>query len=111
MKYILFLLLPVYITMADISGIWTFEAPTAPYGYQKGEIHITRTDDGYTAEMVIGSFRMPAKDMTIDGNKMTCSIMVEGMNIPLSFTFDGDTMTGNANSPDGLIAIKATKKK
>ena len=115
MKLILFALLfhtiGISVNLSDIAGEWTFSAPYAPAGYEKGEVHISTSEEGeYEVSIVIGSYEMPGSKVELDGDELSFVIYVEDQSIPLTLTFEGDTFTGKAETPDGDVTIEGARK-
>lgn len=98
-------------TSTGIEGTWTYEAPTAPTGYEKGELKISKSeDDKYQVAILIGTYEMKAEKVKMEADKLTCTIYVEGTSISLSFTFDGDKLNGKADTPEGYVIINGKRK-
>ena len=98
-------------TSTGIEGTWTYEAPTAPPGYEKGELKISKAEgDKYQVTIVIGTYEMKAEKVKVEGNSLFCQIWVDGASIPLSFTFDGDKLNGKADTPEGYVTINGKRK-
>jgi hypothetical protein len=93
-------------------GEWTYTAPTAPIGYQEGEIHISKSEqDNYEVYLVLGQYKIAGKNIKVEDDKLMCLITVEESYIDLLLTFKEDALSGNANTPDGVVMIEGVRKK
>ncbi|MCR5484744.1 MAG: hypothetical protein K6F09_04040 [Clostridiales bacterium] len=85
----------------------------------RGDAYITIFDDGgkYGFSLDVQGADIPGlniKDVKEDGNTLTASAetsMLPGKEIPISLTFDGDTVSGTAKIPFiGNIKLKDGKR-
>lgn len=93
-------------------GKWDFTAPDAPYGYEKGQIVITKGEKGLKVKIVFNEYsQTDGYKVKYKDNKLTFTAYVEDESIYLSGTFVKDSFTGKASSSQGDIGLKATRKK
>ena len=95
---------------ADMVGEWTYTAPSAPQGFQAGEIHITEAEETLEVTFQIGTMKIPAQKISISGDTLKCSMYVQQSSVPVELIFDGNEFTGKALSPEGYIKILGNRK-
>jgi hypothetical protein len=93
-------------------GTWDYTAPDAPYEYSSGKIQFTELSGKYSGK-VIGAdgSQMPVSDLKIDNLSFSFSIQIEYETVKVSGKLANGRITGKADSPEGVIAITATRTK
>ena len=99
-----------FIVLSGIEGIWAFEVENAPYGYEKGEIIITKEGDVFKAVVSGGYGKISGEKVTVDGSKVVFDIYVETVKVEISIDIDGDNFTGKASSGEGLFKLVGKRK-
>ena len=93
-------------------GKWDFTAPDAPYGYEKGQIVITKGEKEFKVKIVFNEYaQTDGYKVKYKHNKLTFTAYVEDESVYLSGTFVKDSFTGKASTSQGDIGLKATRKK
>ena len=95
---------------AGVEGEWVLEVANAPYGYEKGEVTISKEGEEYKAAIKINYGMISGKKVKVDGNNVTFDIDVEGMTVGISMDIDGDTFTGEAKSMEGNFKLMGKRK-
>jgi hypothetical protein len=95
---------------ADIIGTWVYEVSDVPEEYTTGEITIMKEGDGYKADIKAAGGIMTLNPLSVDGNTISFKVMVEGSDVQVKMTFEGDIMTGKAESYDGVFLMKGKRK-
>jgi hypothetical protein len=93
-------------------GKWKFEAPTAPEGYNAGNIIISFAENKYSSAV-----SMAGSDYVIHGDKtkvendvVSFILLLEGTEIAVTLKAESITkMTGIAITPDSEIPLTLTK--
>jgi len=98
-------------TSKKITGIWKFEAPSAPYGYQKGTIVIEEKNDKLTGEVKFSDgYKIELKNIVFTGESLTFGLYVDYSYISVKAQVDAKNgMTGEAQTPEGVVKITAKK--
>ena len=93
-------------------GIWKFEAPTAPYGYQKGTITIQEKSSKLVGEIKFADgYKMELKDVTVKGDSLTFGVYIDYTYISVKAQVNAkNTLTGTAQTPEGTVQITAKKE-
>ena len=96
----------------DVVGDWKYEAPTAPYGFEKGTFAFSEKDGKLAGSLILqdGS-KMELEGVKLEKDVLTFSLYVEGGYVMASFKIDGDSLSGAVSSPDGNINVTAQKEK
>ncbi len=90
-------------------GIWEYEAPNAPYGYQNGVIKLTKEKKVLNGTVSIGSYTADLEQIVTVKNELTCYISVEGERVQLKLNFDKDSFEGVAISSQGDIPMTGAR--
>lgn len=91
-------------------GVWEYEAPNAPYGYQNGVINLTKEKKALKGSISIGSNSSDLDEIVTKKNKLTGVVIVEGDRVTLELNFDKDTFEGVAMSSQGDIPLTGKRK-
>ena len=91
-------------------GIWEFEAPNAPYGYQNGVINLTKEKRILKGTVGIGSYSSDLDAIETEKNKLTGVVIVEGERVQLELNFDKNSFEGMAKSSQGNIPMTGKRK-
>ncbi len=94
----------------DLLGKWKYEVASAPYGYEKGTLVFTESENKLVGEVQFadGSKATMSK-VTFEDDVLKCGLYLEGSYIGIEAKVDGKKMTGSVDSPDGKIDLKAEK--
>ncbi len=93
-------------------GKWDFQAVDAPYGYEKGQIVISKGEKGLKVKIIFNEYsQTDGYKVKYENNKLTFTVYVENESVYMSGTFIKDTFTGKASTTEGDIGVKATRKK
>ncbi len=91
-------------------GVWEYEAPNAPYGYQNGVINLIKEKKALKGSISIGSNSSDLDEIVTKKNKLTGVVIVEGDRVTLELNFDKDTFEGVAMSSQGDIPLTGKRK-
>ena len=91
-------------------GQWQFSAPTAPPNYTSGQINFTQTGDKLKGELVIEGQKVDFSQITVKEDVVSVTIYLESTPITVKFKMVNDTLEGKADTPDGPVAVKASRK-
>jgi hypothetical protein len=95
---------------ADIIGTWAYEVSDTPPEYAQGEITFMKNGDVYSAEINVSGSITKIDDVKVEGNTASFKVFVEGSDVKIKMTFEGDVMTGKAESYDGVFMMKGKRK-
>jgi len=96
----------------DVVGDWKYQAPTAPYGFEKGTFTFSEKDGKLVGALILtdGS-KMDLEGVKLEKDVLTFSLYVEGGYVMANFKIDGDSLSGAVSSPQGDISVTAQKEK
>jgi hypothetical protein len=96
----------------DLMGEWKYEAPTAPYGYEKGVFVFFEKDSKLKGELKLADgSKINFSDVKIEGDEVLFTLYVEGTYITAKSKIKGDSLSGKVSTPDGEIEVSAKKVK
>ena len=100
------------VTPVDPVGKWDFQAVDAPYGYEKGQLVISKGEKGLKVKIVFNEYaQIDASKVKYADNKLTCTVYVEDESVYLSGNFVKDSFKGKASTSQGDICVSAKRKK
>lgn len=91
-------------------GDWAYTAET-PNGDLAVVMTINEAEGVYTGSLSSDMGSIELSDLIVEDGKMTASFDIQGYNIPMKGTFDGDTFTGSSSFNGTEMPINATRKK
>jgi len=91
-------------------GLWEYDAPNAPYGYQNGLISLTKEKKSLKGTISIGSYTSDLDEIVTKKNKLTGVVNVEGERVQLELDFDKNSFEGVAMSSQGNIPMTGKRK-
>ena len=96
----------------EIVGEWKYEAPSAPYGYEKGSLIISEKE-GVLAGVVKfeDGYKIELKKITYAEGVFKCGLYVDYEYVSIKAKIDGKNMKGAVATPEGDMPITATKIK
>lgn len=96
------------IVLEDYSGTWEYKVET-PEGPYKGAIVLEKSDADYKGHLNTDVGKIDMKDLKIKGDKISFSISVQGFNVEIKGTFEGDTLNCTANVEGMQIPMVAKR--
>ncbi len=95
-----------------IVGEWKYEAPAAPYGYEKGSLIITEKDGKLAGQVKFeDGYKIELKNITFADGVFKCGLYVDYEYVSIKAKVDGKKMKGAVDTPEGEMPISATKTK
>ena len=91
-------------------GVWDYEVPNAPYGYQNGTMTLTKEKRALKGSIIVGSFTTELEEIETKKNELSCFVRVEGEKVQLKLTFDKNNFEGSALSSQGSMEMKGKRK-
>jgi hypothetical protein len=95
----------------DVIGEWKFEAPSAPYGYEKGTVLISEKEGNLVGEIKFeDGYKIALKKLELKDNNFNFGLYVDYEYISVKTKITDSIMKGLANTPNGDLEFKAVKK-
>jgi hypothetical protein len=95
----------------EVIGSWKYEAPTAPYGYEKGTIVFSEKEGKIVGEVKFADgYKIDMKNVSYENNEVKCGLYVDYEQINVNLKIDGKKMTGVAKTPEGDLKITGEKQ-
>ena len=96
----------------DVVGTWKYEAPSAPYGYEKGTLAFTEKEGKLVGEVKFADgYKIDMKNVTYENGELKGGLYVDYEYVSVKAKIQGTKMTGAANTPDGELKLTAEKQK
>lgn len=96
---------------SEITGKWTYEAPTAPYGYNQGMIDIQNKDGKLSAKLDIQGNITAINEIIQTGNVYTCTLFIEGASVDITLQPEGKKLIGKAEVNGDVLPVTFTRVK
>ncbi len=95
-----------------IVGEWKYEAPAAPYGYEKGSLIITEKEGKLVGQVKFeDGYKIELKNITFAEGVFKCGLYVDYEYVSIKAKVEGKKMKGAVDTPEGEMPITATKTK
>lgn len=91
-------------------GEWAYEVSDAPYGYEKGSLIFSEKDGKTVCSIKLEAGELEVSNLKIEEEKITFTTYVDGNQINVDLTREGDKLTGKVDSPEGPKTLTAIKK-
>ena len=88
---------------ANFDGIWRLTANTLD-GFQEWICEFRKTEDGFDAQVKAGGQNVVLENLQVDGSLFFARVLSPMMPFVLTGRIDGDRMTGQLDSRDGIFA-------
>ncbi|MDA0195221.1 MAG: hypothetical protein O2887_10775 [Bacteroidetes bacterium] len=93
-----------------IEGTWNYEAQGTPIEYATGQIVITKKDKSYNATLYANFQTMTATNVEVDKSEVSFRVYIEDINVSITITVEGDSMTGKADTSEGSYLLSGNRK-
>ena len=95
-------------------GKWKFSVQDAPYGYEKGELEISKKKKEYAGTMMFDGFeyKLECENVRFEKEELSFTLFVEGEDVLLVLKFsEKDKLSGRAVYSMGELSISAERVK
>lgn len=92
------------------TGSWEYSIQDVPVEYSSGVMHISKKKKVYSVELEMPGGSLPADNVSVDKNKLTFSVDIEGSIVDVSLIMDGDSFKGESNTPDGTFMLEGNRR-
>lgn len=97
----------------DPVGTWKFSAPTAPYGYEKGLIEISKDGDELIGTMSFDGmqYKFDMERLKFADDIITFGLFIDGDDVFIKMSFgEKDELSGKAVTSEGEIPMTAKRE-
>lgn len=94
----------------DFIGNWKYSAENVPYEYANGILFITKEKGDLNVVVALAGGERKAKNVKVDGKTLTFNLDLEGELVSVTIKVDGDKISGEASSYDGVFALKGERR-
>ena len=96
--------------MADgVEGAWHYTVENVSPEYSEGILVISMENKEYKINIQLASGNIMAEGVEIMNNEVKFHLYIEGTKVSVSLTVDGDSISGESSSVDGVFAIKGKR--
>lgn len=90
-------------------GEWNYTVEGTPYEYSKGVLKVVKTNGEYEITVKVNYNSIEAEQVTVKGNNLDFVVYIEGQNVKVNLTIDGDKISGKAVSPEGVFPMQGNR--
>lgn len=94
----------------DILGVWDYTAENVPYEYSKGIISITKVGKENKVKVTIGEISMDGENVVINKNEVRFQVFVEGQTVDVNLSANGNDLSGQGSTVDGIFSLSGKRK-
>ena len=91
-------------------GEWHYTFPTQDGGEMAAVMTITKLEKGYSGTLSSDMGSVDLEDLVLSDGKMSTKFEVQGYEITMKGTFEGDTYNGMTNFDGNEFPMKATRQ-
>lgn len=96
----------------NLVGEWKYEAPTAPYGYEKGVLILSEKEGVLAGQVKFeDGYKIELKNITYVEGVFKFGLYVDYEYVSVKSKIEGKKLTGTVDTPDGEMKITAEKVK
>ena len=95
----------------NVDGVWKYTVDSAPPEYSTGLISIFSEDDVYGVEVQLAGGALKGSNISVEGNKISFDLSIEGTMVTVKLVADGDTISGSSSSSEGSYSIQGNRVK
>lgn len=96
---------------AKWAGTWDYTVQDVPPEYSKGVLHVSKKKRVHMVQIELPNGTLDGENVVVKKKELNFSISVEGQEVDVSLSLDGDTFTGESSSPDGVFPLQGTRRK
>ena len=91
-------------------GVWDYSVSDVPPEYSNGALHITKSGREYLVEVALDFGKIPAEAVVLKSKVLYFELTVEGMVFEITLNRDGNSISGEAASVDGVFYMKGQRR-
>ena len=91
-------------------GSWEYQAPKAPYEYQKGVMHFAKEGKELKGNVEVMGNSIPLNDIQTNKKHLSGYFHVQGEKVVISLDFEKESFTGTASYSQGSLELLGTRK-
>ncbi|MEM8888437.1 MAG: hypothetical protein AAGD28_10690 [Bacteroidota bacterium] len=92
------------------AGTWEYLITGIPDGDQSGTMVLMESADGMTGKLVTDQGEVDLEDIVFEDNVLTTTFSVQGYDVEMKGTFEGETYKGNVSVAGYEFPVTATRK-
>jgi hypothetical protein len=96
---------------SKLFGTWKYKVDYAPQGYEQGQMIFSEKEGKVTGQLQIQGYSIPAKNIEFANGQYKFVVEIEYENIPVTLKVAGDSISGQARTPDGNMPFKGVRVK
>ena len=91
-------------------GIWDYSVKDVPPEYSKGVLHVSKLKRQHLVQIELASGTLDAENVVVKKQELSFTLDLEGQQIEVSLTMDGDTFKGESSSADGVFLLEGSRR-
>ena len=91
-------------------GIWDYTVSDVPPEYSSGALQVSKSGRTYTVELVLDFGKIPTEAVVIKNKLLYFEMNLDGMAVEITLNRDGDSISGEAATADGVFYMKGQRR-
>jgi hypothetical protein len=100
----------IIVKKARWTGVWDYTVQDVPPEYSKGVLHVTKKKKAHMVQIELPNGTLDAENVVVKKKALNFSLNIEGQQVDVSLSMDGDSFTGESSSPDGVFLLQGTRR-
>ncbi len=93
-----------------LTGTWDYTVQDVPPEYSSGVLHILKEGRSYKVSVELTEGTLNAADVKTKRNTINFHLMINGQRVDVALMVEGDTISGESTSPDGVFKLQGTRR-
>lgn len=96
---------------SELTGIWKFNLPEVPEGYNEGHIEFAQKQSGLEGKFVTDNGTFPMQRLVVSNDSVTCDLTIQSAHLQAILVKSKDTLSGKILTPEGDLPIIAIRSR
>ncbi len=94
-----------------LEGTWDYMVKDVPPEYSKGVLRIIRNQKVFGVEVDLSDgSNLKASEVMVRRKNISFYLMINGQRVDVALHVEGDTISGESTSPDGVFKLEGTRR-
>lgn len=93
-----------------LAGIWDYSVQDVPPEYKTGVLRIQKKGKEYQVSVELTEGTLQASEVIAKRNTINFYLMIDGQRVDVSLKVEGDTISGESTSADGVFRLEGTRR-
>ncbi len=99
------------VSRSKLEGTWDYTVKDVPPEYSTGVIRIMKNQKVFEVEVDLSGGTMKGSEVMARRKNISFYLTINGQRVDVALQVDGDTITGESTSPDGVFKLEGVRRK